>query len=111
MRLAAEGDDHAPVREHVERGDLFGQDQRVALGQHQDAGDGYEAMSVAAVAEEAGTTRPALYRRWATKADLALLVPEIKAMAPEVVAELRAVRGKYRLKGVTIGELVAEGRR
>jgi len=27
------------------------------------------------------------------------------------VAELRAVRGKYRLKGVTIGELVAEGRR
>ena len=27
------------------------------------------------------------------------------------VAELRAVRGKYRLKGITIGELVAEGRR
>jgi AcrR family transcriptional regulator len=32
---------------------------------------GYEAMSVAAVAEEAGTTRQALYRRWPSKADLA----------------------------------------
>lgn len=31
---------------------------------------GYEAMSVAAVAEEAGTTRQALYRRWASKAEL-----------------------------------------
>jgi AcrR family transcriptional regulator len=32
---------------------------------------GYEAMSVAAVAEEAGTTRQALYRRWAGKRELA----------------------------------------
>lgn len=32
---------------------------------------GYEAMSLAAVAEEAGTTRQAVYRRWPTKADLA----------------------------------------
>ena len=32
---------------------------------------GYEAMSVAAVAEEAGTTRQALYRRWAGKPELA----------------------------------------
>jgi AcrR family transcriptional regulator len=32
---------------------------------------GYEAMSVAAVAQEAGTTRQALYRRWPTKASLA----------------------------------------
>ena len=32
---------------------------------------GYEAMSVAAVAEEAGTTRQALYRRWSGKAELA----------------------------------------
>ena len=31
---------------------------------------GYEAMSVAAVAEEAGTTRQAVYRRWAGKAEL-----------------------------------------
>jgi AcrR family transcriptional regulator len=32
---------------------------------------GYEAMSLAAIAEEAGTTRQALYRRWPTKSDLA----------------------------------------
>lgn len=32
---------------------------------------GYEGMSIAAVAAEAGTTRQALYRRWAGKADLA----------------------------------------
>ena len=32
---------------------------------------GYEAMSVAAVAQEAGTTRQALYRRWPSKAELA----------------------------------------
>lgn len=32
---------------------------------------GYEAMSLTAVADEAGTTRQALYRRWPTKASLA----------------------------------------
>lgn len=32
---------------------------------------GFEAMSLAAIAEEAGTTRQALYRRWPTKSDLA----------------------------------------
>ncbi|WP_211277971.1 TetR/AcrR family transcriptional regulator [Couchioplanes caeruleus] len=32
---------------------------------------GYEGMSLASVAQEAGTTRQALYRRWASKADLA----------------------------------------
>jgi AcrR family transcriptional regulator len=32
---------------------------------------GYEGMTVAAVALEAGTTRQALYRRWTTKAELA----------------------------------------
>ncbi|MCB0996253.1 MAG: TetR/AcrR family transcriptional regulator [Acidimicrobiales bacterium] len=35
------------------------------------ASHGYEAMSVVAVADAAGTTRQAIYRRWATKADLA----------------------------------------
>ena len=33
--------------------------------------DGFDGMSVAAVAAEAGTTRQAVYRRWPTKADLA----------------------------------------
>jgi AcrR family transcriptional regulator len=35
------------------------------------ARDGYAAMSVSAVAAEAGTTRQAVYRRWPSKADLA----------------------------------------
>ena len=33
---------------------------------------GYDALSVAAVAEEAGTTRQAVYRRWPTKVNLAV---------------------------------------
>lgn len=36
------------------------------------ARQGYEALSVASIAAEAGTTRQALYRRWPTKADLAV---------------------------------------
>ncbi|NKY51395.1 TetR/AcrR family transcriptional regulator [Nocardia vermiculata] len=41
-----------------------------AAGRHL-ARHGFEAMSLTAVAEEAGTTRQALYRRWPTKAALA----------------------------------------
>jgi len=33
---------------------------------------GLAALSIAAVADEAGTTRPAIYRRWPTKLDLAI---------------------------------------
>ena len=43
----------------------------LAAASRQLAALGYEAMSVAAVAQEAGTTRQALYRRWPTKASLA----------------------------------------
>lgn len=47
-------------------------DARVlAVANRQLAASGYEALSVAAVAEEAGTTRQAVYRRWPTKASLA----------------------------------------
>jgi AcrR family transcriptional regulator len=50
-------------------------DQRVlAAAAHQLARYGYEAMSLAAVAEEARTTRQALYRRWHNKAELAAAV-------------------------------------
>jgi AcrR family transcriptional regulator len=35
---------------------------------------GYDGMSVHAVASDAGTTRQAIYRRWATKAELAAAV-------------------------------------
>jgi AcrR family transcriptional regulator len=47
-------------------------DQRVleVAGRHL-ADHGFEGMSVAAVALEAGTTRQAVYRRWSTKAALA----------------------------------------
>lgn len=47
-------------------------DQRVlaVAGRHLSA-CGYEALSIAAVASEAGTTRQALYRRWPDKASLA----------------------------------------
>jgi AcrR family transcriptional regulator len=50
-------------------------DERVlaVAGRHL-ALSGYEAMSLAAVAEEAGTTRQALYRRWPNKAGLAAAV-------------------------------------
>lgn len=59
---------------------------------------GYERMSLAAVAQEAGTTRPALYRRWPGKAELAAAAvasmgEEEQASTPEdpyaaLVAEL-----------------------
>ncbi|HWG24535.1 TetR/AcrR family transcriptional regulator [Actinospica sp.] len=45
------------------------------------AGVGYEAMSLTAVAREAGTTRQALYRRWPTKAALAAAALEMSADA------------------------------
>lgn len=47
-------------------------DARVlAIASRQLAAGGYEALSVAAVAEEARTTRQAVYRRWPSKATLA----------------------------------------
>lgn len=59
---------------------------------------GYEAMSVAAIAEEAQTTRQALYRRWPTKASLATAAlaagedagPEVSSQNPlrDLIAEL-----------------------
>lgn len=67
------------------------------LAQH-----GYEAMSLVAIADEAGTTRQALYRRWPSKADLATAAIEAMARADErqpsddpfadLVAELEAFR-------------------
>jgi AcrR family transcriptional regulator len=66
-----------------------GIDTRVlAVAHRQLSALGYEAMSVAAVAQEAGTTRQALYRRWPDKASLA--ADALKAAAdpgPEVASE------------------------
>ncbi len=75
------------------------------------AASGYDAMSVVAVAEAAGTTRQALYRRWPSKADLAtaaiasLSTAEGRADTDDpyadLVAELRAFRdGVARPNGV-----------
>lgn len=46
-------------------------DRILAVAREHLARDGYQAMSLAAVAEEAATTRQALYRRWSSKAELA----------------------------------------
>ena len=43
----------------------------LAAAARQLAASGYDALSLTAVAEEAGTTRQALYRRWPGKAELA----------------------------------------
>ena len=68
---------------------------------------GYEAMSLAAVAHEAGTTRQALYRRWPDKASLAadaLLTaaeahPESASSSP--LADLSAELADFR-RGVSL---------
>jgi AcrR family transcriptional regulator len=46
----------------------------LAIAREQLSASGYDALSLTAVAHAAGTTRQALYRRWATKADLAAAV-------------------------------------
>lgn len=49
---------------------------------------GFDGMSLSAVAQEAGTTRQALYRRWPTKTDLAAaVVTTMETPAPPVVAK------------------------
>jgi AcrR family transcriptional regulator len=75
------------------------------------AASGYDAMSVVAVAEAAGTTRQALYRRWPSKADLATAAiaslstaegrPETDDPFADLVAELTAFRdGVSRPNGI-----------
>jgi AcrR family transcriptional regulator len=85
------------------------------------ASHGYEAMSVAAVAQEAGTTRQALYRRWPTKADLATAAIAAMSRADEraptddpfsdLVAELEAFRrGISRPDGISlVGTMLLHG--
>ena len=85
------------------------------LAQH-----GYEAMSLAAVAEEADTTRQALYRRWPGKADLATAAIAAMSRAEsrqptddpyaDLVRELEAFRrGISRPDGVSmVGTMLVE---
>lgn len=81
---------------------------------------GYDAMSVAAVAQEAGTTRQAVYRRWPTKADLATAaIASLAGSAgpaesddpfADLVAELTAFfRGVTRPNGIAmVGSMLQE---
>lgn len=81
---------------------------------------GYEAMSLVAVAEEAATTRQALYRRWANKADLATAAiasmtefekrPDTNDPFADLVTELKAFRdGVTRRNGVSlVGTMLQE---
>ena len=70
------------------------------------AASGYDAMSVVAVAEAAGTTRQALYRRWPSKADLAtaaiasLSTADTRAATDDPYADLVAELTAFR-DGVT----------
>jgi AcrR family transcriptional regulator len=61
-------------------------DRVLAAARRQLATNGYEAMSLAAVAEEARTTRQALYRRWRDKADLAAAAVVDLADSPTLAA-------------------------
>jgi AcrR family transcriptional regulator len=63
-------------------------DERVlAVAGRRLAGSGYDALSIAAVAHEAGTTRQAVYRRWPTKASLAAAALQRAVEEPATVDE------------------------
>ncbi|MEL6984557.1 MAG: TetR/AcrR family transcriptional regulator, partial [Actinomycetota bacterium] len=81
---------------------------------------GYEAMSLVAVAEEAGTTRQALYRRWNDKADLATAAiasmstlderPDTDDPLADLVEELRAFKvGVTRRNGISLVGTMLQG--
>ncbi|MEM7096292.1 MAG: TetR/AcrR family transcriptional regulator [Actinomycetota bacterium] len=82
---------------------------------------GYEALSLVGIAEQAGTTRQAIYRRWAGKADLATAAiaslstaadrPDTDRPFDDLVTELRAFqRGVTRPNGVSmVGSMLQSG--
>jgi AcrR family transcriptional regulator len=69
----------------------------LAVASRQLSSGGYEAMSLTAVAHEAGTTRQALYRRWPTKASLA-----------EAAVRASAYVGPEAASGDPLSDLAAE---
>src|SRR5215472_4516890 len=76
----------------------------LAASLRQLAEGGYNRMSVESVAAEAGTTKPTVYRRWPTKADLAVAaLAHLQAQAPPALTgstadDLRAVLEDFRRK-------------
>jgi AcrR family transcriptional regulator len=93
----------------------------ITVAQRHLAEHGYEAMSLAAIADEAGTTRQALYRRYPSKADLATAAIAAIAAAEgradtddpyaDLVAELEAFRvGVLRPNGIAmVGTMLQAG--
>jgi AcrR family transcriptional regulator len=91
------------------------------IARRQLAEHGYEGLSLAAVADEAGTTRPALYRRWPGKAELATAAIAALSTADtreatddpyaDLVAELTAFRtGVTRPDGLSlVGTMLQRG--
>jgi AcrR family transcriptional regulator len=97
------------VARHTEPGrprDLSIDERVLEIARRQLAEHGYEGLSLAAVAEEAGTTRPALYRRWPGKAELAtaaiaaLSAAHIREATDDPYAELIAELTAFR-RGIT----------
>lgn len=93
----------------------------LAAARHHLAAHGYDAMSLVAVAEDAGTTRQALYRRWPSKADLATAAiasmsraaerPDTDDPYADLVAELQAFHaGVTRPNGISmVGSMLQDG--
>jgi AcrR family transcriptional regulator len=93
----------------------------ITVAQRHLAEHGYEAMSLSAIADEAGTTRQALYRRYPSKADLATAAIAAIAAAEEradsddpytdLIAELDAFRaGVLRPNGIAmVGAMLQVG--
>lgn len=70
-----------------------GVDERVlAAARHRLATDGFERMTIEDVARDAGVTRPTVYRRWSSKAELAIAAVEsvITTGRVEPTGDLRA---------------------
>jgi AcrR family transcriptional regulator len=81
-------------------------DRVLEITRRQLATHGYDGLTLSAVAREAGTTRPALYRRWPGKAELAtaaiaaLSVSHSRAASDDPFADLVAELAAFR-RGVT----------
>jgi AcrR family transcriptional regulator len=97
------------------------EDRALAITRRHLAQHGYEGFSLTAVADEAGTTRPSLYRRWPGKAELATAaiaaLSAAESRAPtddpfaDLVVELRAFRrGVTRPDGLSlVGTMLQRG--
>lgn len=85
-RLKVEGNGRGRPRE-------AGVDERILeAARHRLASEGFERMTIEDVARDAGVTRPTVYRRWSSKAELAIAAVEsvITTTRDEPTDDLRA---------------------